>query len=55
MTINLPVNHVTSCVFGGEKMNQLYISTRPSTLSSGGIYVATNLNALGASPSLFAG
>lgn len=56
-TITLPVSSVTSCVFGGPNLDELYITTRhkPGELHSGGIFVAKKLGVSGAYPSLFAG
>lgn len=56
-SIILPVSMVTSCVFGGPDLQQLYITTRhkPGEPHSGGIYVAKHLSATGASPYLYAG
>ena len=56
-TILLPVSQVTSCVFGGPNLDQLYITTRrkPGEPNSGGIYVAKRLGVTGAYPSLYNG
>eukprot|EP00026_Physarum_polycephalum_P009865 Phypoly_transcript_10002.p1 GENE.Phypoly_transcript_10002~~Phypoly_transcript_10002.p1 ORF type:complete len:363 (+),score=31.54 Phypoly_transcript_10002:115-1203(+) len=56
-TIQIPVSQVTSCVFGGPNMDQLYITTRlkPNEPNSGGVYVAKRLGVTGAFPSLYGG
>jgi len=56
-TILLPVSQVTSCVFGGANLDQLYITTRRKLgeANSGGIYVAKRLGVTGAYPSLYSG
>lgn len=56
-TIQLPVSQVTSCVFGGPNLDQLYITTRqkPGEKNSGGIYVAKRLGVTGAAPYLYGG
>lgn len=56
-TILLPVSQVTSCVFGGADLDELYITTRsrPGEPGSGGLYVAKKLAATGAYPYLYGG
>lgn len=56
-TLIIPVSEVTSCVFGGPNMDQLYITTRQKSgeSHSGGIYVANRLGAIGATPYLYSG
>lgn len=56
-TIRLPVSTVTSCVFGGSSLDELYITTRrrPGEEQSGGLYVARKIGAKGLPPVLYAG
>lgn len=56
-TLLLPVSGVTSCVFGGVNMDQLFITTRRKNgeSHSGGIYVASRLGSIGAPPYLYSG